>query len=240
MRNSSRNTIGLVTVLAVSLSTCQAFGWGGRGDRGGGHYDRGGHSDHGGYYYRGGHYYGPGWFGLGLFAAAVTVGAVVASLPPEREVVVVNGYPYPYYRYDNVYYQSCPTGYVVVEPPAPQTVVVQPPPPPVAETIVMPAPATPQPVVVPAPAPPQPVVVPEPGAPQPVAVSEPAEAQPAAVPAASATPATDTYTVNIPNSDGTTYTAVVLHNKGNGYVGPQGEFYPEFPRVAQLKAMYGK
>ena len=47
----------------------------------------------------------------------------------------------------------------------------------------------------------------------------------------------DTFTVNIPNKNGG-YTAVTLKNLGNGYVGPQGEFYSEFPRVEQLKVMY--
>lgn len=52
-------------------------------------------------------------------------------------------------------------------------------------------------------------------------------------------PADDTFTVNIPNAHGT-YTAVNLRRSGGGFVGPQGEFYTEFPRVDQLKAMYGK
>ncbi len=47
------------------------------------------------------------------------------------------------------------------------------------------------------------------------------------------------YTVNIPNSKGT-YTAVTLTRSGNGFTGPQGEFYTEFPRIDQLKVMYGK
>lgn len=47
------------------------------------------------------------------------------------------------------------------------------------------------------------------------------------------------FTVNIPNSQGT-YTAVSLRRSGGGFVGPQGEFYTEFPRVEQLKIMYGK
>ena len=133
--------------------------------------------------------------------------------------MVVNRYPY--YRYDNVYYQACPTGYVVVEPPAPQTIVVQQSPPPVPQTIVV------------QPSPPPPVA-------QTVVVPAPVALQPVAVPATPATPATSQYTVNIPNSDGTTYTAVVILSKGSGYVGPQGEFYTAFPRVEQLKAMYGK
>jgi hypothetical protein len=47
------------------------------------------------------------------------------------------------------------------------------------------------------------------------------------------------FTINIPNNHGG-YTAVVLKKSGTGYVGPQGEFYPEFPKVFQLKMMYGK
>jgi hypothetical protein len=49
----------------------------------------------------------------------------------------------------------------------------------------------------------------------------------------------DIVTVNVANNSGG-YTAVVIRRSGNGYVGPQGEFYPEFPKVAQLKTMYGK
>lgn len=52
-------------------------------------------------------------------------------------------------------------------------------------------------------------------------------------------PAADTYVVNIPNARGT-YTAVTLKRAGNGFIGPQGEYYPEFPRVDQLKLMYAK
>ncbi len=49
----------------------------------------------------------------------------------------------------------------------------------------------------------------------------------------------DYFDVNIPNSNGG-YTAVTLKKSGNGFLGPQGEFYPEFPKVEQLKAMYTK
>ena len=47
------------------------------------------------------------------------------------------------------------------------------------------------------------------------------------------------FSVNIPNSQGG-YTAVNIKRVSGGFVGPQGEFYPEFPKVSQLKAMYGK
>jgi hypothetical protein len=48
-----------------------------------------------------------------------------------------------------------------------------------------------------------------------------------------------TVTINIPNSKGG-FSAVTLKKSQNGYIGPQGEFYPEFPSVEQLKVMYGK
>jgi len=49
----------------------------------------------------------------------------------------------------------------------------------------------------------------------------------------------DSITINVPNNKGG-YTAVLLKKSGNGYVGPQGEFYAEFPKVSQLQVMYGK
>lgn len=50
---------------------------------------------------------------------------------------------------------------------------------------------------------------------------------------------TQVFPVNIPNNIGG-YTTVLIRRSGNGYVGPQGEFYPQFPTVTQLKVMYGK
>ncbi len=49
----------------------------------------------------------------------------------------------------------------------------------------------------------------------------------------------ESFSVNIPNSKGG-YTAVLLKRSGDGFVGPQGEFYSDFPKVEQLKAMYAK
>jgi hypothetical protein len=45
-------------------------------------------------------------------------------------------------------------------------------------------------------------------------------------------------TLNVPNNSGG-YTAVVLKRSGDGYTGPQGEYYPTFPKVSQLSLMYG-
>lgn len=52
-------------------------------------------------------------------------------------------------------------------------------------------------------------------------------------------PSVESIIINVPNSNGT-YTPVSLVKRGNGYVGPQGEFYSGNPTVEQLKALYGK
>ena len=49
----------------------------------------------------------------------------------------------------------------------------------------------------------------------------------------------DEFTVNIPNDHGG-YTTILIRRSGNGFIGPQGEYYPQFPKVSQLKIMYGK
>ena len=90
-------------------------------------------------------------------------------------------------------------------------------------------------VVVPPPVMAQPVmVVPEASSvsvSQPVVIKQQPLAPQAQIP--------ETLTVNIPNSRGG-YTAVTLKRSGNGFVGPQGEYYPEHPTVEQLKVLYGK
>lgn len=49
----------------------------------------------------------------------------------------------------------------------------------------------------------------------------------------------DSFTINIPNNKGG-YNTVILKRSGKGFIGPQGEFYAEFPKVSQLQVMYGK
>ncbi|MFH1398360.1 MAG: DUF6515 family protein [Candidatus Omnitrophota bacterium] len=49
----------------------------------------------------------------------------------------------------------------------------------------------------------------------------------------------ETITINVPNINGS-YTSVTLTKRNNGYVGPQGEYYPEHPSVEQLRALYGR
>lgn len=69
--------------------------------------------------------------------------------------------------------------------------------------------------------------------------STPATAAPAVSPASPDQGSGDSVTVNVPNKNGG-YTPVVLKKSGSGYVGPQGEYYSEFPKVSQLQAMYSK
>jgi hypothetical protein len=45
--------------------------------------------------------------------------------------------------------------------------------------------------------------------------------------------------INIPNSNGS-YTAIMLVKQEDGYLGPQGEYYPGNPTIEQLKSLYGK
>jgi len=48
----------------------------------------------------------------------------------------------------------------------------------------------------------------------------------------------DQFTVNIPNVHGG-YNAVVIRKSGEGFIGPDGEYYPEFPKIFQLQMKYG-
>ncbi|MDP2922974.1 MAG: hypothetical protein Q8O30_04560 [Candidatus Omnitrophota bacterium] len=52
-------------------------------------------------------------------------------------------------------------------------------------------------------------------------------------------PAAPTITINVPNSKGG-YTQVQLTRYKDGYLGPQGEYYPGNPSIDQLKALYGQ
>jgi hypothetical protein len=49
----------------------------------------------------------------------------------------------------------------------------------------------------------------------------------------------DTVIIHIPNRNDS-YTPVVLQKTKKGYIGPQGELYPEYPTVAQLEVLYAR
>jgi hypothetical protein len=72
-----------------------------------------------------------------------------------------------------------------------------------------------------------------------VAQSVPAVAAPAAPVVTPPLQSTESFTINIPNVQGG-HVTVVIKRSGNGFVGPQGEYYEQFPSVAQLQAMYVK
>jgi len=167
MKRSLKFRALIILCLLITLCSSEAFAWGGGHD--------------GRHFYRGGRWYRHGVFGIDFAITALTIGALVDSLPP---------------RYNSVYYRPCPEGYVVV-----------------------PAPVITQPIVV-APPPPQPVFV---NTPAPIGQPQ----------------SPDMVTINIPNSRGG-YTAITLRKSGNGYIGPQGEYYSENPTVDQLKTLYGK
>ena len=175
-----KRVIGLVLAGALLFMPCgQAFAeHGGYGGHGGGHYN-----------YNNGRYYRSGWTWFGIGATALAIGAVIASLSPRREVIVVNGLTY--YYDDGVYYRPYSGGYIVVQ----QPVLVQ-----------------------------QPIVV---------------QQSTSTVVAAPVNSTEETFVVNIPNND-KTFTAVTLVKSGNGYVGPQGEFYSSHPSIKQLRVLYGK
>ncbi len=48
-----------------------------------------------------------------------------------------------------------------------------------------------------------------------------------------------TVVVTVPNPNGS-YIPVTLQKYSDGYIGPNGEFYPDYPTIDQLKAMYAK
>jgi len=48
----------------------------------------------------------------------------------------------------------------------------------------------------------------------------------------------DTTTINVPNSKGG-FTPVRLVKHENGFVGPEGEYYPGHPTIDELKVLYG-
>jgi hypothetical protein len=49
----------------------------------------------------------------------------------------------------------------------------------------------------------------------------------------------DSFNVNIPNANGG-FTTVTVKRSGQGFVGPQGEYYSEFPKVEELRVMYAR
>ena len=122
---SSRTLLVAMTGLSVLCSGALAQGHGNQNNRGGN--DRGDNrqysqerrqsSDHRGdngkrYHYRDGRWYSRGWFGWEFAVAALAVGAMIESLPPNHSTLVENNTTY---YYDNArYYRQTPDGYYIV------------------------------------------------------------------------------------------------------------------------------
>lgn len=78
-------------------------------------------------------------------------------------------------------------------------------------------------------------VIPPPFLPQDVNRTAPLGPQTIAVQAAES--AEDVFTVNVPRATGG-YIPVVLQRSGKGFIGPQGEFYEDFPSIKHLRVVY--
>jgi len=153
-----------------------------------------------------------------------------------------------YYYSDGIYYNWAGRDYVIIEPPIGAIVNMIPPD---YHAVVINGvtyytdngtyyvytrsgyQVVPPPVVM---TPPSPVVVNQPA---PVVVNVPAAVTAPAVTTTLTADTDDSFTVNIPDSKGG-YVPVVLKRSKKGFIGPQGELYQEFPKVSQLKVMYGK
>jgi hypothetical protein len=232
----------LVGILA-SGSIAQAHGGGGGGSsHSGGGSGYGGWGGHGGGYHgayggwHGGWYggWGLGWWGgcygypYYYYDSAVSyappAGTVITTIPSASQPVVVDGVTY--YTINGVTYYQSTSGLCPMAQP-PQVIVNN-----------NAAPASPsQAAYVSGPAASAPVSTMVAPAQQPVA-GNPAVNMPVTEGVA-AVKVSDAYTINIPNAKGG-YSAVTLKRSGNGFTGPQGEYYPEFPKVELLKVMYGK
>lgn len=158
-------------------------------------------------------------------------GYVARRLPPGYRAVVWAGLTYLFC--EGLFYRYTPVGYVIVEPPVGAVVPVLP-----AGYTTVTVERTPYYYYH------DTYYVSAPGgytvAPPPAVAPQPAPA--ASVDATVKTEykeSIDTYDIYIPNQNGS-YTLVTLKKAEKGFIGPQGEFYPEHPTVEQLKALYGK
>lgn len=127
------------------------------------------------YYYSDGIYYRN--TPSGYVVVQAPVGATVSVIPAGYRTIVYNDVTY--YTYDRTYYQQEPQGYRVVTPP------------------------------------------PAAAAKNSAAVEAPEK----------------TIVVNVPNPNGS-YIPITLQKYSDGYQGPKGEYYPDYPTLEQLKAMY--
>jgi hypothetical protein len=205
--------LSFFAILLAGSSSMAGGRWGGGGGRDyhGGGYRHGG----GGYYHGGGGYYGDHFYVRGFDRHHYWGSFYIGPSWFWGPTVVVAGIPY--YYYSGYYYTPAGDGLIVATPPTVATQTVAP-----AQTQ-----STEQPQAV---APTQPTT-------QPTEQPKVAQPQPAELPKA-VVHGIDTVSINVPNSKGG-FTPVILFKTEKGYIGPQGEFYPNHPTVAELKVLYG-
>lgn len=74
------------------------------------------------YNYHDGRFFRPGWFGLEIVLSSPPIGAIVTFLPFGHKTIVIGGATY--YQYNNIYYQPCSSGYIIVPQPRVKPAVV--------------------------------------------------------------------------------------------------------------------
>jgi len=189
----------------------------------------------------------PHWYHTGLYYKLGSDGYVVVSLPlirvipPHHRVILIGGVVY--YVLDDVYYRSVPGGYIIVDKPIIK--VEEAPKPPEApkpqkDTFTLYVPKKNEEGFVP-------VILKRleggflgpqgefyPSAPQIEWLTEMY-----GIPQELRQVRSDTFFIHVPDKDGKGFTRVALKRYKSGFRGPQGEFYPLMPSVAQLTEMYG-
>ncbi|MDD5194204.1 MAG: hypothetical protein PHQ96_00835 [Candidatus Omnitrophica bacterium] len=114
INNSKKVTLVLAVSLLMGMASTVAFARD-RDD----HWGRSRHEQirhgHDRFDYYEGRYYRTSLFGAILGLVLPPAGVTVTYLPRGHRTIYVGGTRY--YEYDNVYYQACPTGYVVVQQP---------------------------------------------------------------------------------------------------------------------------
>ena len=122
-RKIAAKSLWIIIVLSIfcAIPCADAFAWDGGQGRSRGHEEpktspRHRAIDFGGsrYHYDHGRFYRSTWF-FGLVIARPPIGIIVDVVPDDSRVIVRGGIRY--YCYENVYYEECPTGYVVVPTP---------------------------------------------------------------------------------------------------------------------------
>jgi hypothetical protein len=178
------------------------------------------------------------YYQLGDDGYVVVSAPVVRALPPRSRVIVVGGIAY--YEWEDVYYRPGPGGYVVVEAPremAPVAIPAKPDIPSGTQTLYVPKKAGDGFVPVTLKKVDGGYIGPQgefyPTMPAVALLTEMygLDDQTRLVPS-------NVFFIYVPNKDGKSFTRVMLTRRDQGFVGPQGEFYPLMPTVAHLAEMY--